>query len=130
MNETVARQVVRQRSSGRCELCATTRAASWSHRRSRGQGGLWAPSNGCDLCGDGVRGCHGWVEANPRLAAAGGWRIRDRRTPDRVPVWLDAALAGPGWWLLDDAGVFYPIHPADEDLPDRPVLPPWARLAA
>jgi hypothetical protein len=131
VNEGAARLLVRSRSAGTCELCAGQPATNWSHRKSRGQGGLWAPSNGLDLCGSGTTGCHGWLTHEPLLAAAGGWQLlRDNRDPATVPVWLDSRLAGYGWWLLDDQACFTPVHPSDYELPVRPELPPWARLAA
>lgn len=130
MNEATARLLVRSRSAGMCELCAVNPATNWSHRKSRAHAGLWAPSNGLDLCGSGTTGCHGWLTHEPLLAAAGGWQLlRDPRPPAEVPVWLDGRLCGPGWWLIDDVACFTPIHPSDHGLPVRPDLPPWARLA-
>lgn len=127
MDETQARRIVRARSNGRCELCATTRATNWSHRRARGQGGLWTPSNGLDLCGSGNTGCHGWLEANSKLADAGGWRIVHRNPPPAiVPCWLNTVSGGVGWWLLDDSGVFFAVD--DDDLPTHPIAPEWAQL--
>jgi hypothetical protein len=120
VNEAKARQIVTARSGGRCELCRNNKADSWAHRRSRGQGGLWTPSNGLALCGSGTSGCHGWTEHNPTLAAAGGWRlVHDHRDPAEVPVWLAPALTWPGWWLLDDDGMYLPAPDAD-----TPQLPP------
>jgi hypothetical protein len=63
MNQGKARKFVRDRSDGRCEarllgICLG-RAMSFHHRLRRSQGGLWTPSNGLDVCGDGTRGCHG-----------------------------------------------------------------------
>lgn len=98
--EREARRIVYARSGGLCELCGH-RAESWSHRRASGQGGEWAASNGLHLCGDGVRGCHGWLEAHPLWADAGGWRLVHRDPdPAVTPVWL------PGGWVLlaDDGG--------------------------
>lgn len=129
MNEDRARKLLHVRSAGWCELCNQEGATNWSHRLSRAQGGLWAPSNGLHLCGSGTTGCHGWLTHEPVLAAAGGWQLlRDPRPPSEVPVWLDSRMAGVGWWLLDDDACFTPVHPSDVGLPVRPVLPPWARL--
>jgi hypothetical protein len=70
------------------------------HRKKRGQGGLWTPQNIVAVCGDGVRGCHGWIEANPDAAAATGWHVRP---------WLDPAetlilYRLSHWVLLDVEG--------------------------
>lgn len=130
MNEAAARVLVGARSAGTCELCAVNRATNWSHRKSRGQGGLWRPANGLHLCGSGTTGCHGWLTVNPLLAAAGGWQLlRDSRDPAEVPVWLDSRMFGVGWVLLDDEACATLVHPSDHGLPVRPTLPPWARLA-
>lgn len=123
MSEETARRTVRERSAGVCELCGANPATSWSHRRSRGQGGPWRPANGLDTCGDGTCGCHGWLEANPDAAALGGWRlVHDDRDPAGVPVWLRPRLAWPGWWLLSDDGVYTPAP----EQPPEPPTPPWA----
>lgn len=103
--ERNARAVVYARSGGRCELCGRP-AESWSHRRAAGQGGKWAPSNGLHLCGDGVRGCHGWLEAHPIDADLMGWRIV-HRDPD--PALTPVRLPEFGWCLLDDNGGITPV---------------------
>ena len=54
---------------GVCVRCGK-RAESWQHRVSRGRGGPDDLFNCVRLCGDGVRGCHGWAEANPAAAQA------------------------------------------------------------
>lgn len=121
MSEATARRVVYARSGGRCELCGAT-ATDWAHRRSRAQGGQWAPSNGLHLC----RPCHAWTELNPAAASAGGWRlVHDLREPASVPVWLQPVQVWPGWWLVDDEGL-YVAYTA----PGVPVLPSWVRAAA
>lgn len=38
------------------------------------------------LCGDGVRGCHGWVTANPNAAAEEGWHVRPWQESLEIPV--------------------------------------------
>lgn len=124
VGEARGRQLVNDRSHGRCEVCAAKDSLQWSHRRARGQGGSWAPSNGCRLC----YACHAWVEAQPVLADAGGWRLVHRDVdPATVPVWLNT-VNGFGWWLLDDDGGYERAWPEDYDLPDVPELPPGVRL--
>lgn len=66
------------------------------HRKKRGQGGLWEPTNIVAVCGDGVRGCHGWFEHNPNAAAEGGWHVRPWEDPAEVPV----LWRGTDWVLL------------------------------
>lgn len=46
------------------------RAESWHHRLAQGRGGPTDRFNCVAVCGDGVRGCHGWAEANPEAAQA------------------------------------------------------------
>lgn len=88
-----------------CARCGR-RAESWQHRVSAGRGGPTDLFNCVPLCGDGVRGCHGWAEANPKLAQAvfldiPGRFVRGRyEGPDELyrwtynrQVWED----GVGW---------------------------------
>ena len=46
-----------------CVRCGR-RAESWQHRVSKGRSGPTDAFNCVPLCGDGVRGCHGWAEHN------------------------------------------------------------------
>lgn len=99
------RQLVAARSGGWCEACGIMRAASVHHRRKRSQGGPWSPSNCVHVCGDGTRGCHGWVEANPNDAAEVGLHIRAGEVPAEVPL-----ISGyHGAVLLDDEGGITPV---------------------
>lgn len=124
--EARARLIVNDRSHGRCELCGSTDALSWAHRRSRAHGGRWAASNGLRLDNT---GCHPWTEQHPELAEAGGWRLVKRDDdPATVPVWL-ATVNGIGWWLPQDDGLMVRVWPEDYGLPEVPVLPPWVRYS-
>lgn len=38
------------------------------------------------LCGSGVTGCHGYVEANPKIAESEGWHCRPWQDPAEIPV--------------------------------------------
>lgn len=57
------------------------------------------PSNGVPLCGDGVRGCHGWAEHNPTDAELLGWRLAPG-ADQLVAPWWDRVY---GWrrWTAD-----------------------------
>lgn len=102
--EARGRAAVYERSQGRCEVASSVcrgRGESWSHIRSRGQGGTWAPDNGLHACGDGTTGCHGWIEAHPEQARTYGWR-RESWQAERNPVWIVNVHASmrPAWWHL------------------------------
>lgn len=82
-DERRARAIVTERDGGACVKCHRAHpvhGVNWDHRKNRGQGGLWAASNGQLLCGSGTTGCHGWKTQNPAAAAAEGWA---------VPAWAD-----------------------------------------
>lgn len=89
------------RAGGRCERCDGI-GITMHHRKKRSQGGDWIPSNIVALCGDGTRGCHGWVEANPNDAEFEGWHVRPWDDPAEVKVkYRDGELC-----LLDEDGGF------------------------
>lgn len=77
---------------------------SLQHRLARGSGGtkrldINEASWLLVLCGSGVTGCHGWVEAYPALSGPLGYRITSRMcTGDQVPF----VTTSGDWWLLDD----------------------------
>lgn len=56
------------------------------------------------MCGDGVTGCHGWVESN-RAAALGRGLLVSQHEPDPAAVPLE--LASGQLVLLDPRGGFY-----------------------
>lgn len=91
-DERNGRRIVKERSGGYCEVrihgICTGRAESVHHRKNRSQGGNWAPSNLLHLCGDGVRGCHGWITENPAASYANGWAVRGCWNPE----WIDVHL--------------------------------------
>lgn len=99
MNERTARQIIAERCGGRCERCGQPQYTV-HHRRKRSQGGTWAPSNLLAVCGDGARGCHGHIEANPTWAHAMGFWLRAGQTSLTAPVWL----WGRQVLLTDDGG--------------------------
>jgi hypothetical protein len=99
VNEARARLIVRERAEERCELCGMARGTNFSHRVSRGQGGLWTPANGQWLCGSGTTGCHGRLHANPDWAYRHGLMLRRGSNPTGIPVLYRGARV-----LLDDEG--------------------------
>jgi hypothetical protein len=75
--------------------------------------------NGLWIC----RPAHDWIEAHAAAADLGGWRIVHRDPdPAAVAVWLRPALVWPGWWLLDEDGLY--VTPGD--CPEPPALLPPA----
>lgn len=57
-----------------CARCGHV-AQSVHHRLPRSRGGPHDLFNLVALCGDGTRGCHGWVEHNPEAAREDGWTV-------------------------------------------------------
>ncbi|WP_432420793.1 HNH endonuclease [Nocardia farcinica] len=96
--EEHGREIVATRSGGRCERCGQF-GTTVHHRRKRSQGGRWDASNLLALCGDGVRGCHGWAEANPSAAHEAGYWLRHGEQSTATPVLRLGRLV-----LLDDDG--------------------------
>lgn len=127
MSEQAARKIVAERAAGRCEICRAAGALTFSHRTPKSLGGKWAASNGVRACGSGTTGCHGFIEAHPEHAAAGGWRVTGGQDPAAAPVWLHPVLAWPGWVLLDDVGGYTYLD--DQSAPPTH-LPPQVVLPA
>lgn len=78
------------------------------HRQPRGMGGSALAvqhelANLLLVCGDGVAGCHGWIEAYRDEAYDRGLLVRRGLDPAQVPV----TLAGGRQVLLDPDGGFY-----------------------
>lgn len=125
VTEAYGRKTVYGRSDGWCEVqipgVCLGRAESWHHRKDRSLGGTWQPSGGLHTCGDGTRGCHGWITENPAAARAdGGWALESHEDPLAVPV-LIASWMWPGerrWVLLDDEGNFTPALDLEETMED------------
>lgn len=104
--------LVWERDNGSCLRCGRGlrfegRGVEWSlhHRAPRGMGGTrqpWInkPGNLVTLCGSGVTGCHGWVEANRGQATEQGWLVS--RLSVKIPVLVPVVdLDGIEWWLSD-----------------------------
>lgn len=87
-----------ERDAAACVRCGrpvdlAARGIGWSvhHRRPRGMGGSRARAvssapNGVVLCGSGVSGCHGAVEANREAGRQHGFLVPQWRDPADVPV--------------------------------------------
>ncbi|HEY5785857.1 MAG TPA: hypothetical protein VIT65_13870 [Microlunatus sp.] len=108
MTENHCRDIVAQRSGGRCEAVidyvCTGIAESMHHRRKHGR--VWKPSNVIHVCGSGTTGCHGWIEAHPEKAHSLGLWLWDYEDPDAESIkmrWEHARA----WWWLDDEGLLH-----------------------
>ncbi|RPA65766.1 HNH endonuclease [Gordonia oryzae] len=92
MSEKTTRRIVNLRSGGEESVGQCERCGRWGttihHRKNRSQGGEWSPVNCVALCGDGVRGCHGWATVNPNAAHDEGFHVRPWEDPASVPVKL------------------------------------------
>lgn len=99
MKEKPCRQIAKQRSGQRCERCSQYGLTTLHHRKKRGQGGMWDPTNCVMLCGHGTTGCHGWVEHNPNAAEVEGFHVRPWLHPAEVKL-----LYQGRWALLTDDG--------------------------
>lgn len=95
------------RSGGACEVqipkVCTGRGQSMHHRRKRSHAGVWLPSNILHVCGDGTRGCHGWIESHPDEANSRGLALRGNESSQFTPaiiVWRGIM----DWFFLTDAG--------------------------
>jgi len=118
--EAKARGIVRTRSGGKCEVARAGvclgEAHSMHHRRKEGR--LWNPANILHTCGDGTRGCHGWIESHPTLANEEGLWLFAGEKPETTSChmrWENLM----SWFTLDDEGLLHwdttlsePVAPA------------------
>lgn len=86
-----ARAAIYEIGQGRCIGCGRADLSA-QHRRPRGMGGtsdvaIGHPANGVPLCGDGVRGCHGWAEKNRTDAILLGWLLAPGEPAVGTPFW-------------------------------------------
>lgn len=88
-----------------CERCGR-HGITMHHRLKRSQAGKWEPDNIAALCGDGVRGCHGWTEANPSEAEAQGWHVRPWNNPAEIPVFYRNSF----WAILNPDGTIEEVQ--------------------
>jgi hypothetical protein len=109
--EEAARDLVRRRSGGWCELridgVCQGAATNYQHRRATAHGGPTTASNGIDVCGMGnVSGCHGYLHQNPTEAVAKGWTVKSGQSWQKRAV-----LLFDGFVILGDDGQRYdPPH--------------------
>lgn len=99
-----ARAAIIELGHGRC-LGDGRPDVTTQHRRARGMGGtsdlaIGHPANGVPLCGDGVRGCHGWAEHHPHDARLLGWALAPGEHPLEAPFYDHIY----GWrrWAVED----------------------------
>lgn len=115
-----ARAAILTATLDRCAGCGSTWNLSIHHRRPRGMGGtsnvlIEQPWNGLALCGDGVRGCHGWAESHRDTARLLGW-LTPTPTPD-APCWT-RVWGWVVWVLLDDEPATWCVRPVEPPSPD------------
>jgi len=112
-SEGRAREILRQRSGGACEVCDQARAVEMHHRRKPGR--VWCPCNLLHLCS---RCHHVRIEGDPAAAKIQGWWVEPGAAvppPHLTPVWI----ARWGVVLLDAAGD-YDLSPNHLDLKEDP----------
>jgi len=96
---TRTRILVKGRADNRCERCSQYKPLEMSHRIARGMGGSKVGQDNPALYNALCHACHAWVEANPLLAHAGGWKVDRGADVCTVPC-----HAFYGWVLLDRQG--------------------------
>lgn len=117
-----ARAAIYEVGGGRCIGCGRTDLTA-QHRRARGMGGtsdvqIGHPANGVPLCGDGVRGCHGWAEKNRDDARLLGWLLEPQQAAVGTPFW--SRLWGWRAWHVDEDGFPSVVFVDPEEDLDRP----------
>jgi hypothetical protein len=106
--EAKCREIVATRSGGKCEvaIAGVCRGVAESMHHRRKEGRLWNPANVLHACGDGVRGCHGWIESHPKDANEKGLWLFAGEAPAETSVhmrWENQMC----WFLLDDEGLLH-----------------------
>lgn len=81
-----------------CRVCGARRAESLHHVVRRSKSGEDVRANLLPVCGDGVRGCHGLIEARSLWALG---RVREAILED--PAMTDYVVGLKGWGWLDRA---------------------------
>jgi hypothetical protein len=119
-----ARAAIYEIGQQRCLGCGRTDLTA-QHRRARGMGGtsdvsIGHPANGVPLCGDGVRGCHGWAETHRHDSRLLGWLLEPQQPAVGTPFW--SRIWNWRAWHVDDDGfpsVVYVDEPELDRLDDR-----------
>jgi len=125
--EEKARNIVRLRADGRCEaaipnVCFGTHDTTHHRRKRRYADTRWVASNLLAVCGDGTRGCHGYIEANPAWAQSQGLWLLEHEDPRQTSAHMRWAYTR-SWYFLDDEGM---LHWDESDFEDL-VLHPSVR---
>lgn len=108
------RQRTLERDGFACVRCgAGPFGLSIHHRQPRGMGGSTlaaqhAGTNLLSLCGDGVCGCHGWVESNRTQGYAEGWLVPRWAEPYEWAVRLPS-----GAWAAPRDSFWIPVAPTE-----------------
>lgn len=101
MNEKRCRELVFHRAAGLCERCGR-QGNTFHHRKNRSGGGGWDCANIVYLCGDGTRGCHGWVTTHPAEASKEGFHVKPWEDPQEIPILLHRRLSRHLTWDSSD----------------------------
>ena len=98
-----AKELVRQRSQGCCELCGTRASEpQYHHRRPRGMGGTRRKESGDTANALFLHfKCHERIERNRTEALDRGWLIRQSDEPTIVPVFRIGE-----WVVLNNDGTY------------------------
>lgn len=87
-----------------CQRCGKASDLSIHHRQGRRCPDPHRLSNVILLCGDGVRGCHGWAHAHPSDAYDSGFMVPRVGTAETEDVSI-VDLHGRTWQLWNDGTV-------------------------
>lgn len=109
VEEEKARNIVRLRANGLCEaaipnVCFGRHDTTHHRRKKRYADTRWVASNLLGVCGDGTRGCHGYIEAHPAWAMEHGLWLRGHEDPRKVSALVRWAYSR-SWYFLDDEGM-------------------------
>lgn len=103
--ERRAREIVKTRSGGVCEVCGRREATDMAHRVGAGVGGKWRAGNLLHAC----RLCHSSNHDDPQNSFDHGWHLRANKDYLQEPV-LMAKDGETRWCLLDDEGGIFPTE--------------------
>jgi hypothetical protein len=119
------KRLVFTRDEAHCWLCGESAFyADVHHRLARKQGGANArvewinnPENLLLL----HRGCHDFIEDNPKLSRSSGWMISDFQDPEDVLVWSGwertwVRIHGPEFYRTPVSGILAPFAGLDPPL--------------
>lgn len=117
--ESDAKDEVKGRALGICEVCGLLAGHDYQHRKNRCHctaDERWDVRNGLYVCGFGnLTGCHGIIHQNPRLAVVYGWTVPANMDPASRRVCRRGE-----WVLLGLPAQVIPIPREDYDKHDIP----------